>query len=122
MDALSWCDSVEETFSPRERVPSEQVPKGIPETFLAYAIKLVRVLSTEVLSLRRTLACERGDASAAPEGWTFNNMGHWRKDGLKVYRQHNGTWTRSTGRMLDLGEYEGSTHASALEAMLADSP
>jgi hypothetical protein len=44
---LHWCDSVEETFSPREIVPKHETPNLVPEQFLACAIRYLRVLCVE---------------------------------------------------------------------------
>lgn len=45
-DMLSWCDSVENTWSPKENVDFKE-QKQIPEQFLATAIRYLRALCKE---------------------------------------------------------------------------
>lgn len=43
-EILHWCDSVEETWKPREVVPRGEKPLLIPESFLATSIRYLRAL------------------------------------------------------------------------------
>jgi hypothetical protein len=43
-EILYWCDSVENTWKPREDVPRGENPLLIPESFLATAIRYLRAL------------------------------------------------------------------------------
>ncbi len=43
-EILYWCDSVENTWKPREDVPRGENPQLIPESFLATAIRYLREL------------------------------------------------------------------------------
>lgn len=43
-EILYWCDSVENTWKPREDVPRGENPQLIPESFLATAIRYLRAL------------------------------------------------------------------------------
>jgi len=62
-----WCDSVEETFSPRlnEDIPRGQQQKQIPEAFLAYAFGLIRAMADDLeAGLSVAAPQENGDASS----------------------------------------------------------
>lgn len=44
---LHWCSSVDKTFNPRIKIPYDEKPNLIPETFLAKAIEYLKVLASE---------------------------------------------------------------------------
>lgn len=48
-----WCNSVEKTHEPRGKVPRGELPKPVPETFLAYAISLLRSACDEIETNRQ---------------------------------------------------------------------
>ena len=68
--------------------------------------------------LRRMLACERGDESAAPEGWTFDGMvrHEWSNGNIGAVCSpvNDGLWVWEIARPFTSGVEE-----SALEAMEA---
>lgn len=75
----------------------------------------VEVLTIERDRLARILAVERGDASAAPEGWHLFESGFWVRQGAHVERSTDG-WC-----LYGISGRAGYTahRASALEAMEA---
>jgi hypothetical protein len=50
----AWCDSVEEIFQPRERLPKGEIPRQIPETFLAATLRFLRCCCDEMEKEKRS--------------------------------------------------------------------
>lgn len=74
--------------------PADDFDSGPDAALIAAAPTLAATaiaLESENERLRRMLACERGDASAAPEGWRFD--GDWVRKGDLVTRviDHSGS-------------------------------
>jgi hypothetical protein len=47
---LRWCDSVENTFHPRQEIPRGENPKLISEVFLAIALEYLRFVCKEEIN------------------------------------------------------------------------
>ena len=108
-----WCDSVEETFNPREKVPRGEEPRQVSEKFLACGIRYLRATASELDRAIAEVRDKRIDAENPARDLLTGPAG----GGIKMLR----TWLR--GLHMDLiGGWDQDTPQDRIAELLGEHP
>lgn len=124
LDTLAeWCATTEYGEDPPLPGDGRRYPDAAPVLRgHADAVRALHALATKAVDaldeVTRELACERGDETAAPEGWEIKPGGAWGHRDAKAH-EHPIVERVSDGWQLWLGGERSQRHPTALAAMLA---